>query len=178
MVGIGANAGGAVGNGIGVVTIVGEGAGFKGVRVGTGVVVGSGVDDSAAVGRGVGTGVTVGQGSGLNVGVAIDAVADASAEVSVVVGPGSSQAMPIVTASDRIPATTIARGGGVMEGITMRPGGYQTRKSEEAEYLCWIYFGRRHPELDRTAPTFLPASLGNAPWRHRLTDNKMGILSD
>ena len=40
------------------------------------------------------------------------------------------------------------------------------------------YFGRRYPELDRTAPTFLPASLGNAPWRHRLTDNKMGILSD
>ena len=60
VVGIGANAGGAVGNGIGVVTIVGEGSGFKGVRVGTGVVVGSGVDDSAAVGRGVGTGVTVG----------------------------------------------------------------------------------------------------------------------
>ena len=60
VVGIGANAGGAVGNGIGVVAIVGEGSGFKGVRVGTGVVVGSGVDDSAAVGRGVGTEVTVG----------------------------------------------------------------------------------------------------------------------
>ena len=165
MVGIGANAGGAVGNGIGVVTIVGEGAGFKGVRVGTGVV-GSGVDDSAAVGRGIGTEVTVG------------AEAVAVAGPSVAAGSRLSQAMPIVTAIDRIPATRIARGGGVMEGITMRPGGYQTRKSEEAEYLCWMYFGRRYPELDRTAPTFLPASLGNAPWRHRLTDNKMDILSD
>ena len=166
VVGIGANAGGAVGNGIGVVTIVGEGAGFKGVRVGTGVVVGSGVDDSAAVGRGVRAEVTVG------------AEVDTGAGPSVAAGSRLSQAMPTVTASDRTSAMRIAREGSVMEGITMRPGGYQTRKSEEAEYLCWIYFGRRHPELDRTAPTFLPASLGNAPWRHRLTDNKMGILSD
>ena len=97
VVGIGANAGGAVGNGIGVVAIVGEGAGFKGVRVGTGVVVGSGVDDSAAVGRGVGAEVTVG------------AEVDAGAGLSVAAGSRSSQAMPTVTAIDRIPATTIAR---------------------------------------------------------------------
>ena len=178
VVGIGANAGGAVGNGIGVVAIVGEGAGFKGVRVGTGVVVGSGADDSAAVGRGVGVGVTVGEGSGLNVGVAIGAEVDAGAGLSVAVGSRSSQATPTVTAIDRIPATTIARGGGVMERTTMRPGGYQTRKSEETEYLCWNYFGRRYPGRGRTAPTFLPASLGNAPLCHRLTDNKMDILSD
>ena len=166
MVGIGANAGGAVANGIGVVAIVGEGAGFKGVRVGIGVVVGSGVDDSAVVGRGVGAEVTVG------------AEADAGAGLSVAAGSRSSHATPTVTAIDRIPATTIARGGGVMERTTMRPGGYQTRKSEETEYLCWNYFGRRYPGRGRTAPTFLPASLGNAPLCHRLTDNKMDILSD
>ena len=98
VVGIGANAGGAVGNGIGVVAIVGEGAGFKGVRVGTGVVVGSGVDDSAAVGRrGVGAEVTVG------------AEVDAGAGLSVAAGSRSSHATPTVTAIDRIPATTIAR---------------------------------------------------------------------
>ena len=141
-----------MGNGIGVVAIVGEGAGIKGVRVGTGVVVGSGVDDSAAVGRGVGVEVTVG------------AEAAAVAGPSVAAGSRLSQAMPTVTASDRTPAIMrIAREGGVMEGITMRPGGYQTLKSEETEYLCWNYFGKRHPGRGRTAPTFLPASLGNAP---------------
>ena len=123
MVGIGANAGGAVANGIGVVAIVGEGAGFKGVRVGIGVVVGSGVDDSAVVGRGVGAEVTVG------------AEVGAGSGVSVAMGPGSSQAMPTETASDRTPVTRIAREGGVMEGITTRPGGYQTRKPGEEESM-------------------------------------------
>ena len=129
VVGIGANAGGAVGNGIGVVAIVGEGAGFKGVRVGTGVVVGSGVDDSAAVGRGVGVGVAVGEDSGFNVGVAIGVGTKTGAGVDVAVGSRSSHATPTVTAIDKIPATTIARGSSVMEGITMRAGGYQTVKS-------------------------------------------------
>ena len=158
---------------VGIGLTVGEGAWFNGAIVGPGVVAGSGADSSAVVGRGVGIGVAVGEDSGLNEGVEIGAEVDAGAGLSVAAGSRSSQAMPTVTAMDRIPATTIARGGGVMEGITIRPGGYQTRKSEEAEYLCWMYSG-----LGRTAPTFLPASLGNAPWRHRLTDIKMDILSD
>ena len=170
--------GGAVGRDVGIGLTMGEGAWFNGALVGPRVVAGSGADSSAAVGRGVGIGVAVGEDSGLNEGVAIGAEAAVVAGPSVAAGSKSSQAMPTVTAIDRIPATTIARVGGVMEGITMRPGGYQTRKSEEAECLCWMYFGRRYPELDRTAPTLLPASLGNAPWRHRLTDNKMDILSD
>ena len=150
---------GAVGIFVGISVTVGEGAWFKGIDVGVGAVVGIGVDDSAAVGRCVGVGVAVGEDSGLNEGVAIGTEADVGAGPSVAAGSRSSQAMPTVTAIDRIPATTIARGGGVMEGITMRPGGYQTRKSEEAECLCWMYFGRRYPELDRTAPTFLPVYL-------------------
>ena len=129
VVGIGANAGGAVGNGIGVVAIVGEGSGFKSVRVGTGVV-GSGVDDSAAVGRGLGTEVTVG------------VEVDAGAGPSVAAGSRLSQAMPTVTASDRTPAIMrIAREGGVMEGITASVRGYQTRESGRVECSCWNYCG-------------------------------------
>ena len=149
VVGIGANAGGAVGNGIGVVAIVGEGAGFKGVRVGTGVVVGSGVDDSAAVGRGVGTEVTVG------------AEAAAVAGPSVAAGSRSSQAMPTVTASDRTPAMRIAREGSVMEGITASPRGCQTRESGRVECLCWNYCGGGILSRGIEVPAFPTAFLVN-----------------
>ena len=100
---------GAVGRDVGIGLTVGEGAGIKGVRASTGVVVGSGVDDSAAVGRGVGIGVAVGEDSGLNEGVAVGAEVDAGAGLSVAAGSRSSHATPTVTAIDRIPATTIAR---------------------------------------------------------------------
>ena len=149
VVGIGANAGGAVGNGIGVVTIVGEGAGFKGVRVGIGVVVGSGVDDSAAVGRGVGAEVTVG------------AEAAAVAGPSVAAGSRLSQAMPTVTASDRTPAMRIAREGSVMEGITASVRGYQTRESGRVECLCWNYCGGGILSRGIEVPAFPTAFLVN-----------------
>ena len=139
---IGADAGGAVGNGIGVVAIVGEGSGFKGVRVGTGVA-GSGVDDSAAVGRGVGTEVTVGAG------------------LSVAVGSRSSHAMPTVTASDRTPAMRIAREGSVMEGITASPRGCQTRESGRVECLCWNYCGGGILSRGIEVPAFPTAFLVN-----------------
>ena len=148
VVGIGANAGGAVGNGIGVVAIVGEGSGFKGVRVGTGVV-GSGVDDSAAVGRGVGTEVTVG------------AEAAAVAGPSVAAGSRLSQAIPTVTASDRTPAMRIAREGGVMEGITASVRGYQTRESGRVECLCWNYCGGGFLSRGIEVPAFPTAFLVN-----------------
>ena len=154
VVGIGADAGGAVGNGIGVVTIVGEGAGFKGVRVGTGVV-GSGVDDSAAVGRGVGAEVTVGAEA------AAVAVAVAVAGPSVAVGSRSSHAMPTVTASDRTPAMRIAREGGVMEGITASVRGCQTRKSWRVECLCWNYCGGGILSRGIEVPAFPTAFLVN-----------------
>ena len=150
VVGIGANAGGAVGNGIGVVTIVGEGSGFKGVRVGTGVV-GSGVDDSAAVGRGVGAEVTVGA----------EAAAVAVAGPSVAAGSRLSQAMPTVTASDRTPAMRIAREGGVMEGITASVRGYQTRESGRVECLCWNYCGGGILSRGIEVPAFPTAFLVN-----------------
>ena len=152
VVGIGANAGGAVGNGIGVVAIVGEGSGFKGVRVGTGVV-GSGVDDSAAVGRGVGAEVTVGAEAA--------AVAVAVAGPSVAAGSRLSQAMPTVTASDRTPAMRIAREGGVMEGITASVRGYQTRESGRVECLCWNYCGGGILSRGIEVPAFPTAFLVN-----------------
>ena len=155
VVGIGADAGGAVGNGIGVVTIVGEGAGFKGVRVGTGVVVGSGADSSAAVGRGVGTGVTVGAEAA--------AAAVAVAGPSVAAGSRLSQAMPTVTASDRTPAIMrIAREGGVMEGITASVRGYQTRESGRVECSCWNYCGGGYPKSRHRGPgvpNYIPREL-------------------
>ena len=149
MVGIGANAGGAVGNGIGVVAIVGEGAGFKSVRVGTGVAVEIGADSSAAVGRGVGAEVTVG------------AEAAAVAGPSVAAGSRLSQAMPTVTASDRTPAMRIAREGGVMEGITASVRGYQTRESGRVECLCWNYCGGGILSRGIEVPAFPTAFLVN-----------------
>ena len=132
---------------------MGEGSGFKGVRVGTGVV-GSGVDDSAAVGRGVGAEVTVGAEAA--------AVAVAVAGPSVAAGSRLSQAMPTVTASDRTPAImSIAREGSVMEGITASPRGCQTRESGRVECLCWNYCGGGILSRGIEVPAFPTAFLVN-----------------
>ena len=140
---------------------VGEGTGFEGARVGTGVLVGCGVGISAAVRTSVGVGVAVGEDSGFNVGVAIGVGIKTGAGVDVAVGSRSSQAMPTVTASDRIPAMRNAREGGVMEGITASVRGYQTRESGRVECLCWNYCGGGILSRGIEVPAFPTAFLVN-----------------